>query len=134
MSASLSLQDAILAALKNDAEVQALVGARIWDRAPDKAAFPHITFGPSDIVPEDYECISARVETVQIDIWSRDQGKKWPCKRIVDAVKGALHRHTADLGDHALASLRVTLARVVDDPDGITVHGIVTCEATVEEG
>lgn len=133
MSASVGLQDVILVALRGNPGVTALVGSRIWDQAPADPAYPHITLGPSDFYTDDAECIFGRVETVQIDIWSRDQGKKWPCKKIVDAVKAALHGHAADMGADALVGLDVTLCRVMDDVDEITVHGIVQVEATIEE-
>lgn len=136
MSASVSLQDVILAALLADMGVQALVGNRIYDRAPSDPGlvYPHVTFGPSDYVPDDADCITGRIEDVQLDIWSRDQGRKWKCKAIVDAVKAALHDHEADMGDHALVSMRVMLCRVLDDPDGSTVHGVVQVEAVIDEG
>jgi len=133
MSVSVSLQDVILAALRGNAGVAALVGDRIYDHAPEDAAFPHIDFGPSDYVPDDADCIAGRVEAQQIDVWSRDQGRGWPAKRLVDAVKAALHGHEADMATGALVSLEVTLCQVLDDPDGITKHGVVEVEALIEE-
>ncbi|KFI30963.1 hypothetical protein CG51_05835 [Haematobacter missouriensis] len=130
---SVALQDVILDALKADAAVTALVGERAWDQAPDGADYPHITIGPSSFFPDDYDCITGRVETVQVDVWSRDQGRKWPCKQIVDAVKRALHDKQGDMGVDALVNMEVALCQIMDDPDGITTHGVVQVEALIEE-
>ena len=133
MSASLALSDAVLARLRSDAGVVALVAQRIWDHAPERPAYPHITLGPSDAVPDDADCIAMRTETIQIDVWGRDQGKKWPTRVLVDAVKRALHDRELDLGSGARAVLRVMLMRVLPDPDGITTHGVLQVEAVTEE-
>ena len=132
-SPSLEMHDLILARLKAFPAVAAIVGDRVYDQAPEDAAYPHITFGPSDVVPDDADCITAREETVQMDIWHRDQGRVWPCKVTADAVKAALHGYVADLATHGLAETRVVLVRIMEDPDGVTVHGVVQVTATVEE-
>lgn len=131
---SVELQDVIIAALKADASVAAIVGDRVYDRAPEGVTFPYISLGATNSIPEDADCIDAESETVQIDIWHRDQGRKWKCKATVNAVRAALHEADLDLDTNALALMRVTLTRVQIDPDNITAHGIVQVEAIVEEG
>ncbi|MBP2459590.1 MULTISPECIES: DUF3168 domain-containing protein [unclassified Rhizobium] len=133
MSVSVAFQDVILRLLKESAAVQAIVGDRIYDGVPDDAVFPYISFGPSDYNPDDADCIDGREEAIQLDCWSRDDGLKWPCKQLVDAVKSALHDHDDELTSGALVQMRVTLARVLDDPDRITAHGVVQVTATIEE-
>lgn len=133
MSASAELQKLIYDRLVADTGVHALVADRIYDRAPLEADFPCITFGPSDVVPLDDECIDGREETIQIDCWARDQGRLRPCREIADAVKAALHDYSADMGVNALCFMRVRTVRVFEDGDGITAHGVVSVTATVEE-
>lgn len=133
MSVSTVLQAAIYQALIADAGVAALVGTRIVDGRQAGLDYPNITFGPSDYVEDDAECITGRIEVQQLDIWSRQNGQKYQAKEILDAVKTALHETDLDLGVHGLHSLRLELARVVDDPDGITAHGIIQFAAIVEE-
>lgn len=133
MSVSAELQKAIYDALVADAGVGALVGDRIYDGAPTGAQFPYITFGPADSVGEDLQCITARTESVQLDVWSRDQGRMHPCKAICDAVKDALHLANLSLTVNALVLIRVDGVRVFLDRDGITAHGVVTVEAELEE-
>jgi hypothetical protein len=133
MSVSVDFQDVILRLLEESAAVQAIVGDRIYDGVPDNAVFPYISFGPSDYNPDDADCIGGREETIQLDCWSRDDGRKWPCKQLVDAVKSAVHEKDAEMTSGALVQMRVTLARVLDDPDRITAHGVVQVTATIEE-
>lgn len=134
MSSGDELQAFIVAKLRDSAEVGAICADRIYDNIPKDAAFPYISFGASDYRPDDAECIDGRVETVQLDCWSRDFGKLIETKRLVDAVKKALHGQTGDLGASALVQMRVSLVRVFRDPDGISAHGVVQVECDIEEG
>lgn len=133
MSVSRELQTAILDALVADAGVGALVGDRIYDGAPSDRQYPCITFGPADSFNEDLTCVDARTETVQLDVWARDQGRMGPCKDICDVVKNALHLANITLTQHALIRIRTDSIRVFRDPDGLTAHGVVTVEADMEE-
>jgi hypothetical protein len=133
MSASRAYQKAIAAALEADPAVAALVGARIYDNPPKDPAFPHVVLGATDFVPTDEECIDGREETIQIDVWARNDGKLHPCKAVVDAVYGALHQVTLALDDpYANVETNVTLVRVFADADGITAHGVVQVTAMIE--
>lgn len=133
MSVSRELQKAIFDALVADAGVTALVGNRIYDGMPSDGQYPCVTFGPTDSFNDDLTCVDARTETVQLDVWSRDQGRMGPCKDICDAVKGALHLADITLTQHALIRIRTGGIRVFRDADGITAHGVVTVEADLEE-
>ncbi len=133
MSVSRELQGAIYDALVADVAVSALVDDRIYDDSPADREYPCITFGPTDSTPEYIQCITARTETVQLNVWSREHGRMWPCKEIVDAVKNALHLADIDLVVNALVRIEVVGQRVFMDRDGITAHGVVTVSADLEE-
>lgn len=133
MSASVSLQDVVLSRLLADPVVSGIVSDRIYDGVPAGAELPYISFGATDYTPDDADCIEGRQETIQLDCWSRDHGRKWPCKQLVDAVKKSLHDAEADMSEGALVLMRVTMVRVLDDPDGLTAHGIVQVMAIIEE-
>ncbi|WP_347311368.1 DUF3168 domain-containing protein [Defluviimonas sp. SAOS-178_SWC] len=134
MSESNALQAMIVARLKADAGVSAIIGQKVYDRPPATVAAPYVSIGPSDYVPDDAECVDGRVETMQIDCWSEAQDGKREAKAIADAAKKALHRYAGSIDPGALVSIEVVQVRVLDDPDGITTHGIVIVEAIVEEG
>lgn len=134
MSASDALQAAIHARLTGDAALSALIGSRIHDLPPAPVTAPYVSYGPSTTVPLDAECIAAREETLQIDVWSEAQDGYREAKTICDAIKGALHEADLDLGTHALAQIRIAAMRVFRDPDGRTTHGVLTVQAVIEEG
>lgn len=134
MSTSIDFQTLIFERLVANAGVHALVADRIFDRMPEAADYPCVSFGPSDYTPEDMECISGRYETLQLDCWAVDHGRLRTAKEIADAVNAALHRYEADAGDSALITLNVDSVRVFLDADGITGHGVVTVTGNLEEG
>lgn len=133
MSISVALQTAVYEALSNDEAVQSLVGDQVFDGVPTKAGFPRITFGPTDTQHNDLVEISARTETLQLDVWSRDKGRLRECKSICDAVRSALHLADLSISEGALVSVQVESLRVFRDKDGKTAHGVVTVRAELEE-
>jgi hypothetical protein len=133
VSASADLQKLIFDRLVADTGVHAIVADRIFDNRPDVATFPCITFGPSDVVEDDAECITGRIETIQLDCWARSNARVNAVKPLVDAVKTALHLFHAEPESSALVELRVIAMRTFMDPDGLTAHGVVTVQAIMEE-
>jgi predicted DNA-binding protein len=120
--------------LAGDPGVMALVDT-VYDKVgtnPWKVKNAHISRGPVYAVDDGADCIDGLEITFQIDVWSR-KPSRWQCDDIVEAVRKALHeRDDLQLAQNALLQLRVTLSRVIDDPDPLTVHGIVQVTATVE--
>lgn len=131
MSPELELQGAIVAALKADPAVSGIAAGHIYDRVPEDRVFPYVSIGATDTVEADAECLTGYEITQQIDIWSREVG--YPeCKRLTDAVRAALHEIDLALATNALVFLRCIQARMYRDPDGLTSHGALTFEASVE--
>lgn len=135
--AAYELQVAITKALKASSAVKALVKDRIYDRVPMAngkvtAAFPYISFGPEQDIPDHIDCIDGGEIVLQIDVWSRAPGRK-EAKQIARAVKDALDDADLELGDNALVCLSYEGRRILDDPDGLTTHIPMTFQATVEE-
>lgn len=133
ISPAQALQAAIHLKLQTNGDVIALVGDRIYDGIPPEgAAYPRITYGPSDFVPQQLQGCDARLDSIQIDVWSRVNGELYEAKAIVDAVEAALNGAELTLASHAVASCEVTLVRVFRDRDNLTAHGVVQVEAMVE--
>ncbi len=126
------LQRAVYERLRADAGVIAVVGDRVHDNRPAAAQFPCVTFGPSDAIEDDAECIIGEVETLQLDCWARANGRIGPVKPVVKAVRAALHKRDLALTGGTLVDMRVTMTRAFMDPDGITAHGVVMVEMIVE--
>ncbi|MEA3534280.1 DUF3168 domain-containing protein [Rhizobium sp. CC-YZS058] len=136
MSASVGLQDIILARLRGSDAVAALVGQKIYDGVPTTAAYPYVSLGATDLRLDDADCVSGREETVQIDCWSQDNARLWPCKALVDSVVRALVKEGGDadeIPDGFVLEFRLELARVFLDADAKTAHGVVQVTAIVEE-
>jgi Protein of unknown function (DUF3168) len=129
----LEMQGAIVARLKADPAVAALIAGRIYDSVPQGAVFPYVTIGPVDSVGFDPDCITGFEVAQQIDCWSRAPG--FPeCKKIVDAVRAALHgkEETMPLSSNGMTFLEHRSTRITRDPDGLTSHGILGFEAAIE--
>ena len=108
-------------------QVPALVG-RVYDRAAEDTAYPYVTLGPSYWVDDSAECIQARSQTVQVDVW-HSGAAKGALEDLVDDVSAALNGW--DVDELTMHPLQVMLARIMDDPSG-ALHGVVQIEAMVE--
>ena len=129
MGISSDLQRVIVARLK--AAVPSVAG-RVYDNPPETAPMPYISIGPSYWNDDSAECIRARLETVQIDVWASNRPDKQAAKDATDDVVLALDGWASDV--LAMHPLRVALVRVMDDPSPGVVHGVVQVEAMVEHG
>lgn len=132
MSISAAVQKLVVDTLKADVAVAALVGARVYDQPPSGAMFPYVSIGPSDTVPVSGDCKRLSDETVQIDVWTSNQGRKLTAKRICGAIYDALHEFDGEPEAGALIELRVISVRVFSDQDPAVVHGVVTVTAQME--
>lgn len=132
-SPSKEFQGVVYDLLVADAGVGAIVADRIYDRMPSDGDYPCITFGPSDYVEDDADCITGRRETLQVDCWVQAQSRIWPARELADAVRKALHKADATMSVNALVFMEVNLVRVMLDPDGITGHGVVQVTGVIEE-
>lgn len=133
MSASAAFQIALIAALKGDVDVSALLGARIYDNAAVKAPFPMLTLGPAQEVDDSAECVDGVECFQQIDVWTQDGGSQLSAKRICGAVRKVLHGADLELAEpYALVLIEVEDWSVVGDPDEKIAHGIVNVRALVE--
>lgn len=134
MSVQAEIQKLIRDLLLANAGVSTLVDG-VYDSVaadPFGANAAYISFGPVDVVEDDADGIVGGIHTVQLDCWSRSVGSVG-CKRIVDAVKAALHDKPADLPSFGLVQMRVRMRRTLADPDGLTTHGVVSVEIDAEE-
>ena len=133
MTPSEELQEFITAQLRASAELTALVGTGIYDNVPDNAAYPYVSYGPSDFTPDDADCVAGRVVGFQIDCWSQAQGAKVEAKKICEAIYTAVHNVSGNLTAHALVSMEVVRVRVFPDQNPLVIHGVVQVEAMLEQ-
>ena len=131
MSPTVELQAAIVAALKTAPAVAARIGNRVYDSVPPKPVFPYVSFGPSDELSENADCIEGADIAIQIDVWSRAVGSA-EAKEIASLVARVLDDADLALAVNALVYFNHEATTVVRDPDGLTTHAVVRFSAFVE--
>jgi hypothetical protein len=130
--ASWALQRSIYQALSNASALTALLGgARIYDDAPQGAAYPFITLGQSVIRDWSTGTEDGSEHNLTLHVWSRSGGKQ-EAYAIIEAIKAVLHDQPLMLEDHYLINLRHEFSEARLDPDGDTFHGIVRYRAVTE--
>lgn len=144
MEPTYELQLAALNKLLQTPALVAMVGAKIYDRVPEKKAggvlvpdvtSPYISFGPVTVTPEDADCIDALEITFQIDVWSwgaLEAHGSVQTRKILGEVRKALHRAPLVLTTNALVSITAGLNQILRDSDGVTNHGVIQFTALVE--
>lgn len=105
------------------------LAGRVYDRAAEDVPYPYITLGPSSWLDDSVECITAREQVVQVDVWG--SGNKGALEDLVDDAAAALDGW-ADVDALTMHPLRVVMAQVMDDPTPGVIHGVVQVEAAVE--
>lgn len=124
MELSEAVQRALVARLRADPALAALIGDRVFDHVPTKAPMPYVSLGPEDARPIDEpECLSGYDGTVQVDVWSRAPGRiecRWIAARIVALFA---HGPLTLAPPHPPAEVRVSLTRIFDE--GQQRHAIV---------
>lgn len=134
MSAAAELQKAIIAQLGATPAVAALLSTRIFDNAPDNAAYPHLTLGPAQEIDDSADCIDGQECIQQIDVWTEEGGSQLSAKVICGAVRKALHGADLTLGTgYGLVLIEVESTRYTGDPNEKIAHGIVTVRAIIDE-
>jgi hypothetical protein len=114
-------QQAIVAALSNDAQVQSILGtpARVFDHVPPEAAFPYAVIGAAHVEPFDTLGQSGFAQRIALGIWSRYRGGK-ETRAAFQAIYGALHRATLTLTTQTFLSCEFHSADFALDDDGLT--------------
>ncbi|QAZ46141.1 DUF3168 domain-containing protein [Mesorhizobium sp. Pch-S] len=123
------LQKAIYAALT---AAPALVDGKVFDTVPPDTEAPYIHIGNEQVLDDSDDCAEGWEVFTDIHIWSEPEtGSKLEVKSIGPAVVQRLTQITA------IEGFRVVIAsieniRYLDDPDGVSKHGIVTSRHVLE--
>jgi len=130
--ASWALQRSVYQALAGSSDLTALLGGtRIYDDAPQGAAFPFITLGQSVVRDWSTGTEDGAEHDLTLHVWSRAGGKKQVAE-IIEAIRTVLHDQPLMLTDHHLINLRHEFSEARLDPDVDTFHGIVRYRAVTE--
>lgn len=129
-----NLQAAIFSALRAASPI--IAGGRIFDAVPvgidsTDSNFPYVVIGETQAIADDTSAPGSVsddgvVGYVTLHVWSRYRGKA-EVHAVASQIKGALHEVDLTVIGRASALCWIDSTIVMDDPDGITRHGIVTC-------
>lgn len=128
-----ALQKALIARLREDAAVTALLGdpARVWDQPPAELQWPHLLVGRSDSRPAPAEG-GAVEHRVSLSCVSRFGGTE-EARAVAAAVRACLHEATLEADGVRTANLRVTFSDVFRSADLRRSHAVVRLRALTEE-
>ena len=129
----LALQKALIAHLKADAAVQALLGepARIRDSASADTAFPHLLIGRCESRPVAADG-GGLEQALTLTVVSRFRGTE-EAKAILAAVRVALNDAALEADGVRTVSLRVPFADVFPAADGARTFAVLRVRAVTEE-
>ena len=125
----LPLQAAIVAAVKADAEMTALIGGRIYDRVPVNASgipqgpFPYLSFGSADTTDEDTACIGPSDCYIDLNGWSREVG--YPEVKRIGARAAALLNAKLPVAGFEVVPHSVDRLSYQREQDGLTSRAIL---------
>jgi|SRR5579885_1239355 len=123
------VQTAVYAVLTGDAGHAAK--AATYDQPPQGAAFPYETIGEMQEATDD--TFDAGFADIQFTIhtWSRYKGTKEVLDIQADQIR-LLHRTQLSLATLQCVAVWKDYADVIQDPDGITRHGVIRFRVLVQ--
>ncbi|MFF0919097.1 DUF3168 domain-containing protein [Rhizobium leguminosarum] len=131
-SVELELQGALVARLKADVPLTALVQGRVYDQPPSPVVYPYVTTGEAQTLRDDATCVSGGQVYLTLHAWSQAVG--FPeVKRIADAVVESLHLAPITLPTNRLISIMHRQTRTFRDSDGLTSHAVIEFVANTEK-
>jgi Protein of unknown function (DUF3168) len=133
MSADMQrLQEAIHARLATDAGLGAVLGGvHVYDRPPQGAAMPYITFGATRTFDAGTSTEDAREHLMTLHVWSKTGGRK-QCMEAMQATGEALAAIPALSGTVRIVSLRRQADEIVYEPDLRAWHGVMRLRVVTE--
>jgi hypothetical protein len=120
---SFELQAALVGLLRGTGALPA--GVKVYDQAPDDAAFPYLTIGDCQVLPDKSGCIDGVEVYPQIDVWTRTTGYG-ETKTIARAVTLLLDDQPIVVDGFNVVFFEVQSVNYLRDPDGLTRHAAIT--------
>jgi hypothetical protein len=131
MSHELALQKALIAHLKGDASLDALLNGRVWDAAPVEPDLPHLLIGRSESQPVDAD--GGGIEhALTLTGVSRFRGAE-EAKAVLAAARARLADAVLEADGVRTANLRVAYADVFRGADGARTYAVLRVRAVTEE-
>ena len=99
---------------------------------PPATAYPYLHIADADKIADDVSCADGKEIYFSIHSWSRHRGKK-EITLIMSAIHTALHAQSLTVAGLSSCLAFVTFERLLDDPDGLTRHGVTTLKLLCRE-
>lgn len=130
--ASLALQKAVIAALRADAGVAALVGAKVYDEPPHGVTPPYVRYGTDNLAPlrMSGDCVDEDI-AFSVEVHSRPVAGRVEAKRIAQAVREALDDQALTVTGFTLEWLQYTTQSITRAADGETYIAVIAFEAAL---
>lgn len=118
------LHAAMVAALRADTTLAALVGARVHDDPRQDVRFPWVQVSQDLGEPFDGIALDGWEQLMRVDVWSRTGGRTLEATRIATAVYAALHGMDLALSAGSFVNGRMVSGgqMMLREDDGETVH------------
>ena len=129
-TAAPELQAAVIATLTGNAPHMALVTG-VYDAIPQQTAYPYESIGALQENWADGFTDGLRRGMLQLDTWSQFHGRE-EAQDIQASQIALLNRQPLALATLHLVYLRLDYADVLEDPDGLTWHGVTRYNWLVE--
>lgn len=105
-------------------QIEAELTTPIYDRVPQSAEYPYITYNGADVQDADYLVERMDEIAVSLNVWSR--GGQAEVQQIMSQIDTALDRQRLALDEGTMVSMRVTNRRTAREPDTYTFMGQVS--------
>lgn len=130
-----------IAILKADANVSSIVGAKIYDRVPEKqdgtpnVTSPYISLGNTNFLTEDFDCVDAATISLQFHCWSWGDGEEYSSalvRKLAFFVRKALHKKDINLPQNGFVSIEHQITAYNRASDGVTHQASVSFETYID--
>nr|WP_297388262.1 DUF3168 domain-containing protein [uncultured Roseateles sp.] len=107
----------------------ALAPVAVYDHVPQAVdpgsdvPFPYVTIGEDEPREWDTDTEDGFEATFTVHVWSRQLGRL-QVKQLQDEIYDALHRYNLPVTGYETVLLSFESATTLQDPDGITQHGV----------
>lgn len=133
-----NLQQSVFTRLSNfTALTSQLAGQGVYARKPQDVnaesttPFPYVTFSFPSGLPFDTDSKDGAEVILQVHVWSRSQSMLVH-QAIMDSIYDALHKFQLVISGANTVDCLFTTSQFMDDPDGVTTHGIMEFRVTYD--
>ncbi|MBY8918064.1 DUF3168 domain-containing protein [Nitratireductor sp. L1-7-SE] len=132
LDAAFELQKAVFGELAADVALTgALGGAKLYDLAPARTAYPYVTFGPASAHDWSTDTEEGSEHFFTVNVWSNGKGRR-EALQLMDRIDTLLKGSSLPVAGHQLVNLRREGSEIRFDEDLIAYHGLMRFRAVIE--